>query len=199
VWYAAYGSNLSRTRFSCYLRGGTPPGALRTYPGCRDTTAPLAESAITMAHRLFFAGHSTVWNGAVAFVETSVDPRAVTHARLYLITSSQLEDVHDQDNRSGRRCRLDLARLQDERIVVAGDGWYDTFLHVGVHLGHPVVTFTTSDRAASVGELAPPSDQYRATMALGLAESHGLTPPEAARYLDAAADPAAHPRHADTV
>lgn len=40
VWYASYGSNLSSRRFSCYLCGGRPPGAIRTYPGAHDRTAP---------------------------------------------------------------------------------------------------------------------------------------------------------------
>ena len=31
VWYASYGSNLARDRFLCYLEGGRPKGATRTY------------------------------------------------------------------------------------------------------------------------------------------------------------------------
>lgn len=32
VWYAAYGSNLAAARFRCYVVGGRPAGAARTYP-----------------------------------------------------------------------------------------------------------------------------------------------------------------------
>ena len=40
VWYVAYGSNMSAARFGCYISGGRPPGARRTYLGCRDQSPP---------------------------------------------------------------------------------------------------------------------------------------------------------------
>ena len=44
VWYVAYGSNLRAARFGCYLAGGRPDGACRTYDGCRDRTRRAATS-----------------------------------------------------------------------------------------------------------------------------------------------------------
>lgn len=34
LWYVAYGSNLFRARFACYLSGGRPAGGARHYTGC---------------------------------------------------------------------------------------------------------------------------------------------------------------------
>jgi hypothetical protein len=34
--YAGYGSTLYSARLWCHLEGGTPPGAQRSYAGCRD-------------------------------------------------------------------------------------------------------------------------------------------------------------------
>lgn len=191
VWYAAYGSNLDRVRFLCYVTGGRPAGAARTYPGCRDTTAPVAEAAVRIPHALYFAGESTVWGGAVAFVETSGSPSEPgsrhTLARLYRITWEQFVDVHAQDNWSGDTDdRLPtLATLGAEGVVQVGTGWYDALLHIGDRDGLPVLTFTAFD-PAGVGALGAPTDAYVATMARGLAESHGLSASETAAYVASA-------------
>lgn len=64
VWYASYGSNMHMDRLAAYLAGGTPPGAARTYPGCRDHRAPERSIAVELAGRLYFATESPVWTGA---------------------------------------------------------------------------------------------------------------------------------------
>lgn len=191
VWYAAYGSNLDRARFLCYLAGGRPPGAARTYPGCRDSTAPVAEAAVRIPHALYFAGESTVWGGAVAFVEAAPSQPGpgsrATFARLYRITWEQFAEVHAQDNWSGdaHDGLPDLVALRAERAMQVGTGWYDTLLHLGDHDGAPVLTFTALGRDG-IGPLGAPTDAYVATMARGLADSHGLSPAEVAAYVSAA-------------
>ena len=85
IWYAGYGSNLSRARFNCYIGGGTPEGSTRTYPGCRDKTPPRPDRELKLPHQLYFAGHSNTWNAAVAFIRPT-PPNATTYARMYLIT-----------------------------------------------------------------------------------------------------------------
>ena len=40
VWYACYGSNLLKERFLCYIRGGRPIGAQRTFYGCKNKKEP---------------------------------------------------------------------------------------------------------------------------------------------------------------
>jgi hypothetical protein len=97
VWYAGYGSNLLRSRFDCYLSGGTPKGSTKAYTGCRDRTAPRGDRPITIPHQLYFADHSPGWNGAVAFVRRAASD-ATTYARMYLITYGQFNDVVRQEN-----------------------------------------------------------------------------------------------------
>ena len=101
VWYVAYGSNLSRARFACYLEGGTPIGASHTYAGCRDRSAPHDTAALRIPGRLGFAGESLVWGGGVAFLDP--DARGEVVGRGYLITTEQLDDVAGQERRYDRR------------------------------------------------------------------------------------------------
>lgn len=187
VWYAAYGSNLDRARFLCYITGGRPAGAARTYPGCRDTTVPVVESAMRIPHSLYFAGMSTVWGGGVAFVDTISADVPRTYSRLYRITWEQFTDVHSQDNWTGTTDAVvpTPAQMRSERVACVGSGWYDTLLYLGEHDGLPVLTFTAADRAG-VGALTPPTDAYVATMARGLVESHGISVAECASYVSAA-------------
>ena len=58
VWYAGYGSNLDPDRFGCYLLGGCPPGATRTYPGTRARVPALDVRPFAMPGRLVFAWQS---------------------------------------------------------------------------------------------------------------------------------------------
>src|SRR5690348_6833173 len=98
VWYAAYGTNLRRERFLCYLGGGRPEGALRGYPGCRDRSPPRAEVVLSLPGRLTFGGESSTWTGGMAFLETSASTRV--WARGYLVTVGQLSDVLAQEIRA---------------------------------------------------------------------------------------------------
>ncbi len=65
VWYAGYGSNLDADRFACYLLGGCPPGAVRTYPGAREPGEPLDDRPYRMPGRIAFAWRSPTWGGGV--------------------------------------------------------------------------------------------------------------------------------------
>ena len=88
VWYAAYGSNLDPDRFACYLDGGCPPGASRTFPGVRDRPSEVEARAWTMSGRLSFAFESATWGGGVAFYEPHENTTVL--ARVYLLTRGQL-------------------------------------------------------------------------------------------------------------
>src|SRR5687767_6536481 len=107
VWYASYGSNLARDRFLCYLRGGRPEGATRTYPGARDTSDPQGDEPMLLPGGVFFGWRSPTWGGGIAFYDASprVDgasrhdgsAEAGAYARAYLITESQFADVAAQE------------------------------------------------------------------------------------------------------
>lgn len=180
VWYAAYGTNLRRERFLCYLDGGRPEGALRAYPGCRDGSAPRAEVVLSLPGRLTFGGESSTWTGGMAFLETSASTRV--WARGYLVTVGQFSDVVAQEIRAapGRDLTIDVVAAGGAHGL--GRGRYDHVLNLGQRDGHPVVAIT----ASRTPEPAAPAQSYLWSMAVGLREAHGLSAPEVATYLAAA-------------
>jgi len=187
VWYAAYGSNAHAARFDCYLRGGRPAGAARSYPGCRDTTPPSATRPLWLAGSLYFAGTSTVWGGGMAFYDPAdCTGRGSVAARGWLITGQQLADLITQEMHGEPGTRPDLeqrvlalAHRTREGRHELGAGRYETLVTTRSLDGTPVVTFT-ADRAHPQHERTQPSRGYLATIAAGLAEAghrHAFLPP----------------------
>jgi hypothetical protein len=176
VWYVAYGSNMRAARFGCYISGGRPRGARRTYLGCRDQSPPQEIVGIHLAGGLSFAGSSTVWGGGVAFYNPHSDGEVA--ARAYLLTFGQLSDVVAQETR--RPVGSDL---------VLGDGagrrWatpshvYETLLHVDDRDGFPMAALTSLQNL----EPTPPSAPYLRTMFDGLGEAFGWTAEKRVHYL----------------
>lgn len=190
VWYAGYGSNLWAERFRCYLEGGTAAGATGPCRGARDQTPPRRDRAIDIPYRLYFAGHSRTWDGAPAFVDTVPSATAATHARAYLITWEQFEDVVAQEN--GRSTSpLDLGFVATAAAAAAtssirlGAGPYENLLCVGPVGGFPVVTFT-APTALAEAEPRPPAPAYLRAMVAGLREAHALSDSALVAYLGAA-------------
>ena len=105
LWYAAYGSNLDRTRFLHYLLGGAAPGAQRVLAGARDPSPPRDERPFTFAGTMFFGWESPTWGGGISFVEVDgLEARSVRTAtddvvlaRAYLLTEEQFSDVGIQE------------------------------------------------------------------------------------------------------
>jgi hypothetical protein len=180
LWYASYGSNLSRDRFLCYLRGGRPEGARRTYPGARDRTLPVADTPFVLPGSVFFGGHSPTWGGGIAFYDAgSTDDVALSRA--YLITEGQFADVAAQEMRRDPGEDLDLTTVLDERSHTLGEGHYEALHLVGELDGRPVITFTSPEPAEV--EPAAPSAAYLAMIARGLQETHEQTDAEVVDYL----------------
>ena len=179
VWYAGYGSNLDADRFRCYLHGGRPPGATRTYPGVRDPGDPLEVRPFRMTGRLVFAWESPTWGGGIAFHEPGPDGEVLAAA--YLLTHRQLVDVLEQEMRREPGADHDLTALLTAGHHVLGPGRYETLRVVGKLEGAPVVTFGCEDPVA-LG-LNPPAPAYVATIARGLRTVHGLTDAEISAYL----------------
>ena len=181
VWYAAYGSNLDRDRFLCYLQGGRPPGASRTYPGARDGSAPVRDVPMTLPGEVFFGWESPTWGGGIAFYHAEVDGGAA--ARAYLVTAQQFSDVAAQEMHRPPGADLDLTTVLGSRRHDTGPGRYESLHLVGEIDGDPVLTFTTPDPAAL--QPNPPSSAYLATIARGLRDSHGLSDEAICDYLSA--------------
>ena len=179
VWYAAYGSNLELERFRCYLLGGRPPGATRSFPGSRTPAEPLASRPFRLPGRIAFAWESHTWGGGVAFHELDADGE--TLARAYLVTRSQFADIIEQEMGRAPGVDHDLAEVLAGGRQAVGPGHYETVHLVGELEGRPVLTFSTPD-VEPLG-LRAPAPAYVATIARGLRQSHGLSDHEVADYL----------------
>ena len=176
VWYVAYGSNMSAARFGCYISGGRPRGARRTYLGCRDRSPPLRDVGIRLAGGLTFAGESRVWGGGIAFYNPDADGQVA--ARAYLLTFGQLSDVVAQEAKSSVGCDLVLGNGIARRWATPSRV-YETVLHVDDLDGLAMFTIT------SLQSLEPtaPSEHYLRTMLNGLGEAFGWTAAERVDYL----------------
>jgi hypothetical protein len=179
VWYASYGSNLSRHRFERYLDGGVPRGGRRRYPGARDRRPPSGDRPVALPYRLRFGGASRTWGGGMAFLDTAA--RGHVLARAYRITVEQFADIHAQEN-GGDADVADLAAVGDGQRVVAGRGNYPVIVRCGTLDGAPMFTFT----AEHLPSCNPPVAAYVRTIATGLAESHRMATAPIVDYLRAA-------------
>jgi hypothetical protein len=180
VWYVSYGSNMHADRFACYLVGGTPEGATREYPGCRDKTEPQATRGCTAPGGVYFATLSPVWGGGRAFYDSEL-PGEV-HARAYLITAEQFADVCAQEMYRAPGADLDLTQVLATGRARLGDGRYETLVLLGEFGGAPMLTFT-APWAFGDEPLVTPSGPYLRMLGRGLLAAHRWSVPEVARYL----------------
>lgn len=129
LWYAAYGSNLSAARFSCYISGGVCEENGRTYTGCLDKTPPRAVLKRSFPGTIYIGNSSRSWNNCgVAFYDPSQrGENDVVYMKLYLITREQMHDVWQQEGMS--------------------PNWYGRLVCLDVDdNGIPVYTFTSESR-----------------------------------------------------
>lgn len=180
VWYVSYGSNMNAARFGCYLAGGTPPGARRGFPGCRNGQRPVATRGHELSGGIYFATESLVWGGGRAFYDPALPGTAAMRA--YLITVEQFSDLVAQEMYRAPGVDLDLTEALMTGRATLGPGRYETLLCVGALDGYPVLTFTAPWSSADV-ELLAPSARYLGILAGGLREAHGWDPGQAASYL----------------
>jgi len=176
VWYAAYGSNLSRTRFDYYLRGGRPVGASDGYPGCRDSSPPREDRHLDLCGDVEFAGPSQRWAGGVAFFSAGPERRA--KSRAYLITAQQFDDVLAQENHVDPGL-INVGPANGKMRLQVGSGWYGLVVGCGELAAIPVLTIT---RAVAL-DVAAPSPDYLRHIVQGLREAHAMTDDEIVDYL----------------
>ncbi|GAE29444.1 hypothetical protein [Halalkalibacter hemicellulosilyticus] len=181
VWYASYGSNLSRERFLCYIKGGRPRGSQKVEVGCKDPSLPIDEATYMMNYPLYFAKRSERWqNQGVAFIGLSKDERVHTYSRKYLITAEQFIDVVKQEN-NGATIEIDLEEVILNRFKTFRDSWYGTILYVGEEQGYPILTFT-ADWDLDV-PFVKPSKEYVSMIIHGLKTTLSLDDSEIVDYL----------------
>jgi hypothetical protein len=179
VWYAGYGSNIDEGRFTFYLTGGRPPGAVREAPGARDPAPPRDQRGVVLPGRMFFGWESPTWGGGISFLDAEADGSAF--ARAYLVTREQFADIAAQEMHRTPGDDLDLTRVLENQSHTFGPGRYET-VHLVGELDHiPMLTFTSS-AGAQVPPNAP-SGAYLATVVRGLRATHALPNGEIADYL----------------
>jgi hypothetical protein len=181
VWYASYGSNLSRDRFLCYIRGGKPKGSEKVEIGCEDQSLPIKEETYVMNYPLYFAKESRRWQKqGVAFIGLSKDEKYKTYSRKYLIKKEQFMDVVKQEN-NGVELHIDFNDVVENRYKTLRDTWYGTILYLGHEEGIPIFTFT-ADWDLDV-PLNKPSDEYLKMIIEGLRKNVELSDQEIINYL----------------
>lgn len=97
VWYACYGSNLSKARFMEYINR------------CADNTPPVEDRPFVFDHPIYFAKSASRWqNGGKAFLNNSKVGTA--YGRIYKITREQYEEVRCQEGPDYRK-KLSLGEI----------------------------------------------------------------------------------------
>lgn len=182
VWYACYGSNIREERFMCYIQGGTPPGALKNFSGCKDTTEPKDTGQIIIDHEMYFARESPTWNGGgICFLDPEKDTSARTLGRTYLINSGQFIDLVRQELKFEGDISIDFEQLREDGYYnCLNEGRYGLLLYLGEKEGAPVVTFTSEVYLGN--ELNAPDITYLSTIINGMKEIYDLKDSEMIEY-----------------
>lgn len=170
VWYAAYGSGLSKANFIDQIRGIRQMGALIQLKGCRDKSAPIKDAFTYIPYRLYFSGESKIWGGGMGRIEPLPNPNAHTIARLYLITLEQFEDIYQGMGERGTLPKTALKTALQYGLATFGDGTkdFDALVFCGMRDGYPVLTLTAPQIRTPY---TPPSAAYTQAICKGMSES----------------------------
>ncbi|KAJ0643566.1 putative histone deacetylase [Helianthus annuus] len=202
VWYASFGSNMSESRFLCYIQGGQAEGMKRPCRGAVDKTKPTEVMWKTVPHRLFFGRESTAtWGpGGVAFLNPEINNQEKTFMCLYRITLEQFNDVLLQEN-----VRTDtsspffdlnaLDSIEYEKNIsleALKDGWYHNVVYLGKENDIPILTMTCTHahvEGFKSGKIpiCAPAKGYADTLVRGLVQGKQLSEDEAVAYIQEAA------------
>ncbi len=166
VWYAGYGSNLSKQRFLCYILGGKPKYGMTINKGCSNKSPPSEDRPIEIPYILYFAlpkdkkGTSMWGRGGVAFLapEKINNAELWTLGRMWKITKDQYEEVKRHE----------------------GEGYNNEIFLGKDENGIPIYTITNKTKLKNV---VPPSERYLKTIILGLKETYSMSNEEICSYL----------------
>lgn len=183
VWYACYGSNLLKERFSCYIGGGRPANAKRVYPGCTNKTLPEKSKGITINGELYYAKSSKTWSGGGAgFIKSDFDKNIRTLGRMYLITQQQFVDLVQQEIKFEGDFDIDLQQvIKNRSLDMKNNSWYGKIIYLGEDEDCPIFTFTNEDYLKD--EINPPHQFYLKIIIDGLKETYQMSDNEIEAYL----------------
>ncbi|PKD20727.1 hypothetical protein APR41_13735 [Salegentibacter salinarum] len=183
VWYACYGSNLLKERFSCYIGGGQPANAKRVYPGCSNKTLPEKSKGVTIHGKLYFAKSSKTWSGGGAgFIQSDFHKDIKTLGRMYLITRQQFIDLVQQEIKFEGDFNIDLETvIKNRSLDMKNNSWYGKIIYLGEDENCPIFTFTNEDYLKE--EINPPHEFYLKIIIEGLKETYKMNDAEIKSYL----------------
>ncbi len=182
VWYATYGTGLSREHFKHVILGGRTADGTEVYPGCRDKTLPPQNRFMALPHTLYFAGESKTWTGGMAIINPEYNAEAHTISRAHLITVEQFEDIIAQQNDLKTSTPLPFKEaIEKGRALVGKDtGYYNLLLYCGEKDGYPIFTLTA---ARPQTPHVPPSPQYARILYKGLSQDKKINMQTAVDYM----------------
>ena len=183
LWYASYGSNISKERFLCYIKGGKPTGSQKEYKGCTDKSMPSEDEEIYIKSELYFAKKSRTWNGGgVGFIKINLEENAKTLGRMYLISKQQFIEVVKQENNISGALSIDFDwAIKNGNFVFRKNSWYGNLIYLGRHKGNPIFTFTNANDLEK--EINSPDKNYLKTIAIGLKETYNIENEDIENYL----------------
>ena len=160
VWYASYGSNLSKERFLCYIKGGICAANGKEYKPCTNPKlVSEKDDHAWFPGQMYFGNESGSWGDkGVAFY----DPNAVgkTFMRMFKVTREQLWEIQGKEGRCPE--------------------WYGRILALGIHAdGCPIYTMTSEYRHP----FNAPDKSYINLISRALIEENGFSEKEAEDYL----------------
>lgn len=148
---------------------------LRRYLGA--TAERLQARTVTLARRVYFAGTSRRWQGAVAFLSLTEHPETAAHARAYLLSEDDFAVLFAGENGTG-----ELRRPLEGLGLTAGNwaeialpwgnptlGKYNAVVRLADLEGVPAYTLTT----CRLLDLGPPAPDYLDVIVDGLVEHIG--------------------------
>jgi hypothetical protein len=187
VWYACYGSNLLKSSFLCYVRGGTPEGSERLFQGCSDKSDPRDCRQIVLPFEIYFSRKSKSWeNKGVAFIKSQKNADAKTLGRMYLITKEQFVQVVRQENRkppADSTINIDFEKaISEGGFLIPGIAWYGRILSLGSEGDNPILTFTDIWRDEDIVPSAP-GKKYLRVLIRGIKEAYDLPDEDIVEYL----------------
>lgn len=103
VWYAAYGSNISKSRFMNYINR------------CSDTSKPLENKPFTIMHDIYFASKCTSWDSkGVAFLDWENTGKSL--GRIYKIKKTQFDELFNMEGSKYNKI-INLGELNGTAIL----------------------------------------------------------------------------------
>lgn len=186
VWYATYGSGLSREHFLRSITGAGAAKTLRPYRGCSDKTPPRQDIFMPLPYTLYFAGNCDhCEGGGHAFITPKSDTTAHTISHAYLITKQQFAEIAAQENLQEAVAAMPYAKAKKHGHATIGEGRgeYSELVYCGTKDGHPIFSLTTPNPDLPHNS---PSKAYTQILRKGLSEHVQVNRGAVIEYLSSA-------------